>query len=132
MIADHLFCVLQDPFTDFACVDTLGLLAHLGRVVLLLLVHLGATLHRHNLLMFPFGLNVRLVLLSFDSVQLSLLFCYLPFEIGPFLGLLFLDFGPVLCLFLNLLHHGDLLCLHASYLLLHLLRLELLLIEGLG
>ena len=131
LIVNHLFSVLEDPLTDFARVDLLCLLSHFCRVVLLLLVHLGALLHCHDFLMLAFGLDIGLVFLSFDSVELFLLPSNLALEISPFFGLLLLDSSPIFSLLFDLLHHGHFLRLHLANLLFHLLRLELLLIQSL-
>ena len=114
LVVDHLFCVLQDPLPDLRSVHLLGLLAHLSRVRLLLLVDLGSFLHGDYLFVLALGLDISLGLLALDSVQLTLLSCKFTLQICLLFRQLLLHARPVLSLLLDLLHHRDLLRLHLA------------------
>ena len=123
LIVYHFLSVLKDPFSDCGSVDSLGLLALLRRICFLLLVHSGAPLHGDDFFVLSLRLDVRLRLFTLHRIELTLLSCKFTLQISFLLGLLLLDFSTVLCLLLNLLHHGDLLSFHLANLKFHLLSL---------
>lgn len=112
MIVGHFLSVLDNPFANLGRVDLLILLAYLCCILVLLLCEPLSLLHCDYLLMLPLCLNINLVLLSLDRVKLALLTLNLPFKVSTLFSLSLLQARPILCFFLDTLHHGDLLCLH--------------------
>ena len=129
VIICHLVSVFDDPFTNFCGVDLLILLTHFGRILVLLLSQPLTLLHCDDLFMFTLRLYVCLIFFTLYCIQLALLTLNFSFKVGALFGLGLLDLSPVFSLFLYLFHHGDLLRLHFSNLLLHGLCFQLLLVE---
>ena len=79
--------------------------------------------------MLALSLYVSLVFLTLDCVKLFLLTSNLSLEVSTLFCLSFLNLGSIFSLFFDSFHHCNLLSFHLSDFLLHLLCLELLLIQ---
>ena len=131
LIVSHFICIFEDPLSDFFRVDFLALLADLGCISSFLLVKLGSFLHGDNFLVLTLRLDVCLRFLTLHLIKFSLLLLNFAFHISFFFGSLLQKLSLVVALFLNPLHHRDLLRFHLLDLGLHRFRLKFLLVQGL-